>query len=280
MQNKVRPRPSRQGMNREKRIIFKIAFAFVVLITTKVSGQPQGTVPLNNWYSQGRQDNIQSALPFYKGYPGEGRAPDYRHSAVIGHIIEGGGPGSDRPQPGTVPLHRWYNPMRGDNFLTSSPEWRGSPGETRLGYRFAAMEGFVFQRQEPGTVPLYSWYHPERKDHFATTDWRPGSDRDGYRFRRTLGYIFPPQPRFWELPVGLGQRHTPTGGRRSIPLLTIYVRNSKVPSRPGDPPSRFPTWQNIRDRIYGHHSLVDYFARASFGSFRLTPARGEPRGHE
>ncbi len=128
-----------------------------------------------------------------------------------------------------VPLYSWYNSQRGDNFLTSNPEWNGGDDLThhfqcneeitaqpeKASYRMYRIEGTIFSPRAAriaGTVPLFSWYNPERGDNFATTDPRWAIDparivwngeqiaessrppnRDGYRLYRLEGYIYDPK---------------------------------------------------------------------------------------
>jgi hypothetical protein len=99
----------------------------------------------------------------------------------------------------TKRLYKWWDSERLDNYTTTHPSWVGGPGEWRSpNYRFAGMEGLVFDPdspQPPETDPLFSWWDPDRKDNHTTTHpaWRgsPGETRSpNYRFSRLEGYVF------------------------------------------------------------------------------------------
>jgi M6 family metalloprotease-like protein len=99
----------------------------------------------------------------------------------------------------TKRLYKWWDSERLDNYTTTHPSWVGSPGEWRSpNYRFAGMEGLVFDPdspQPPETDPLFSWWDPDRQDNHTTTHpaWRgsPGETRSpNYRFSRLEGYVF------------------------------------------------------------------------------------------
>lgn len=109
-----------------------------------------------------------------------------------------------------VELHSWYDPDRADQFATSEPVWRGSPGERRSpNYAFQRVEGLLFnpaRAQPDGTVPLFRWYSPRRGDNLVTSMpvWRgsagevrpagcvPERDDNCYRFVRLEGFVFDP----------------------------------------------------------------------------------------
>ncbi len=89
-------------------------------------------------------------------------------------------------------LYGWYNPNRGDNKITSDPEWQGNPGDERGDYRLVRIEGQVLEGNAdglvlPGTVALISWFHPDTHDTFTTTD---PNGRSGYVQVRVEGYVF------------------------------------------------------------------------------------------
>jgi len=117
-----------------------------------------------------------------------------------------------------LPLYRWFSPSRGDNFTTSDPRWAGRPGETRSGYRFSQIEGYVFSPDLPqplGTVALHSWYHATDEDNALTSDpefrVRRAARRKnrGYRQFRLEGYAYAHEP----------TAHVPEA---AVPLYTWY----------------------------------------------------------
>lgn len=102
-------------------------------------------------------------------------------------------------QTGTTALHLWFDRDRGDNFVTTAPEWQGASGQTRSpNYRWVGIEGRVLDAGTtpmPGLLPLDSWFSEERKDNFTTTQagWRggPGQRRSpDYRWVRREGFVF------------------------------------------------------------------------------------------
>jgi hypothetical protein len=161
---------------------------------------------LHTWEDRDRGDMLATTEPAWQGRPGQWRSPNYRFVRNEGLVFH---PARPRP-PNTVPLSRWYSPLRGDNFTTSDPAWQGAAGDVRPSgcvpereagcYRFVRLEGFVFDplRAPPaGTVGLFGWYQSGLQDNYATTDrrWaatRGAADRKGFRFVRREGYLVPP----------------------------------------------------------------------------------------
>ncbi|MDH5803442.1 MAG: trypsin-like serine protease [Gammaproteobacteria bacterium] len=96
-------------------------------------------VALHRWYSPSRGDNFTTSDPSWAGISGDTRW-GYVFARKEGYVFS-----PNLPQPsGTLPLYSWYHPDRGDNFITTDPNWRGSYiGQTRLGYRYFRLEGYV-----------------------------------------------------------------------------------------------------------------------------------------
>jgi len=95
-----------------------------------------------------------------------------------------------------LPLYQWYSPSRGDNFLTTNPNWVGKRGAKKgPDYRFVRIEGYIFSplnKQPANTMPVYSWYSVSRGDNFLTTNplYAPSKKIiQGYKFVRKEGYI-------------------------------------------------------------------------------------------
>lgn len=160
------------------------------------SAQAQYSI-IYSLYSGSREDNFATTNPTWAGRIGDRKSPDYRLYRIEGMMFSAEG-----PQPaGTVPVYSWYSPVRGDNFMTSDPRWRGERGDRKSpDYTFVRMEGYVYDPNRPqpqGTVALYSWYNPDRGDNFITTDRHyaatKGADNKGpnYRFVRREGYVLP-----------------------------------------------------------------------------------------
>lgn len=80
---------------------------------------PPGTVPLHSWWSPSRRDNFATTNPAYTRPLRDRLEPDYSHYRLEGYVYS-----PEEPQPdGTLALHSWYSPSRGDNFLTSDPKY-------------------------------------------------------------------------------------------------------------------------------------------------------------
>ena len=126
----------------------------------------------------------------------------FRSEGIAGYVFA-------EPQPGTVPLYRWFHPRHGSHYYTTSPgapdrpnsvsegiighvydhpvaetvpfyRWRNerddlyttSPsgeGASRLGYRPWGIACYIDRDPKPGRVPLYRFYDPVRHHHFYTT---------------------------------------------------------------------------------------------------------------
>jgi hypothetical protein len=118
-----------------------------------------GSKLLRNWYSPSRMDNFATTDPSWEGTAGSMRAPDYwfiRNEAVL----------YPTPEPGSLALHSWYSPSRGDNFATTDPAWQGGPGVTRPpDYGFVRVEGYASLR-----VPVNYDADPWRSGHLGIPD--------------------------------------------------------------------------------------------------------------
>ncbi|MBL4672231.1 MAG: hypothetical protein JKX81_08205 [Arenicella sp.] len=101
-----------------------------------------------------------------------------------------------------VALHQWYNEDRGDSRLSSDPNWGGSRGKIKEGYRWIGIVGnavtphLASGQLLPDTIPLHTWYNPNTRDHVTSTERKwlvssPASARpDGYRYVRLEGYVY------------------------------------------------------------------------------------------
>jgi hypothetical protein len=93
-----------------------------------------------------------------------------RLEGVIGYVHAG-------PQPGTVPLHRWVNPSRGDHFYTTVAGPAGQPGPA---FTYEGVVAHVPAAPGPGTQTMIRWRG--RREWFFTSDPRgEGLARYGYR---------------------------------------------------------------------------------------------------
>ncbi len=174
---------------------------------------------LFRWWNPTRRDNFLTSDPRWSSRVGDTEG-GYRLSRVAGQIFD---PKQPRPR-GTIPLFRWWNSDRTDNFTTSDPRW-GMPiddirwsgsgehisnGPIKGGYRLSRLEGYVFdpkQSKPEGAIPLFSWWNPDRRDNLTTTKrywsmpledirWHGehivgGPVREGYHLYRLEGYVYP-----------------------------------------------------------------------------------------
>lgn len=93
------------------------------------------------------------------------------------------------PQPGTVPLYRWFHSRLGHHLYTTNPETPASPGYVREG-----IACHVFPEARPGTVPLSRWRIP-RDTVLSTAPGLPALVRPVYRPDGIAGFLYPdPQP--------------------------------------------------------------------------------------
>jgi Trypsin len=101
--------------------------------------RPAGTRAIHLWYSPSRADNFTTSA--WTGGPGDVRSPDYQYVALQGYAYD---PASPSPGPGTVAMHSWFSPSRGDNYGSTSPGWQGGPGDTRSpDYRWSHLVGHL-----------------------------------------------------------------------------------------------------------------------------------------
>ncbi len=231
------------------------------------------TVPLCSWYSPSRGDNFTTSNSAWCGAKGK-RAPDYRRVGTVGRVFD-----PARPQPvGTVALRSWYSPSRGDNHLTTDPQWAGGPGDTMSpDYRFVRIEGYVYPEAVADSAPLVTLYSADRGDHFTTsspqyTNVGTGTRSPDYRRRRVEGYVLPvttkPKPTSWERSAfGLGTVQPSAKGRR--PLLVILTQYSDVKFRAKHTKGYFD------DLVFGPRpegSMAGLFKDMSAGRFEFTKA--------
>lgn len=187
-------------------------------------------VALYTWYSPSRGDYFTTSDPAWIGSPGATRSPDYRFVRVEGHVL-----GAAYPQDGTTPLYHWWNPTRGDNFLTTSSAWAGTVGTVRSGYTLFRIEGHVYQRPLMDTVPLRLYWNGGLEDNWASadpdySDWTPPASYVGGGIQ---GYILAPIDRDQDVTrdqVGwrtLTRNGVAASGTR--PLITVAIGFTDAP---------------------------------------------------
>lgn len=238
-----------------------ILTAVLSLATMAVNAQQ--TVPLHTWYSPSRGDYFTTSDPFWAGRTGDRKSPDYTFVRVEGQVFN---PAS--PHPDGIPLYSWWNPQRGDNFLTSDPAWRGRPGDVKDGYSLTRIEGYVYRTPLAGTVPLQTFWNRETQDNYASSDAMYGHGRTprGYVGPTVAGYILPAEQRVSLTAANFGYdtlRVNNRSARGRRPLLVLLVEFADARFRTG------------RDRAYydrlmfgpGFPNIADYFSEISSNQF-------------
>jgi hypothetical protein len=144
-------------------------------------------IPVYSWWSSANTDHLATSDPGWTGKSGSTKG-GYRFYRREGYLYA---PDGQQPQ-NTMALYRWYNAARKDHFTTTNPAWRGKPGQTKSGYRFVRLEGYVASGAGSGRVPFKSYWSPSRTDNVATTDsaWnQPQRRNPDYREYRVDGYL-------------------------------------------------------------------------------------------
>ena len=89
--------------------------------------------------------------------------------------------------PGTLPLYRYWNVLRGDHFYTTS--W-AELGPGKYGYVYEGVQTYVFSAAAANRVPLYRYWNAIVGDHFYTTNWAElGWGKYGYGFEGIQCYV-------------------------------------------------------------------------------------------
>ena len=137
---------------------------------TGAGAHSQELVNLNTWFSTSRGDHLTTTAPVWAGTLGEvrpvGGGSGYVMVRQEGQVFSPAAP----PPAGTVPLVSFWNPERGDNFITADPRWVGLAGAD--GYTRVRLEGYVYATPRVGSVPLRNFWSASREDNYATTDPR------------------------------------------------------------------------------------------------------------
>ena len=101
----------------------------------------------------------------------------YRRESIVGYVFA-------EAQPGTVPLHRWFDRRSGAHEYTMSPGGPDRPGLVSEG-----IACHVFDHATPGTVPVFGWQ--SKRDHiYVTSDDREGLSRRGFRPSGIAFYLY------------------------------------------------------------------------------------------
>lgn len=151
-------------------------------------------VPLITFFSQSRGDHFTTTQPVWTCQYHNTCAddPGYEVVGMQGFVFN---PANPQP-PNTRPLYHWWNPTRGDNWLTTDPRWSGEVGDRQNSggeYVLFRIEGYVPTTWSSGAVALRSYWNPTTADNAALATWRSDivvpSGWTQYRFE---GYLLPP----------------------------------------------------------------------------------------
>ncbi|MEM9194770.1 MAG: hypothetical protein AAGF12_36665 [Myxococcota bacterium] len=182
---------------------------------------PRGMVELHHWYSDEFQDHLTTTDPFWSSAEIGERRGSYEYQGSLGTVFS---PTPFPPEPGTIPLLRWYDLSRSDYSTLSngafvpgdsaSSDWTERlQDDWRSPQYFAPrLEGWVFDqpdcetRPEDRAVGLYLWFRGENEedltvrfnqaDNLTTTRIQVceagiEGGPEGYRFSRAVGWIRP-----------------------------------------------------------------------------------------
>ncbi|MDC0675901.1 hypothetical protein [Nannocystis radixulma] len=165
----------------------------LVLFGTQSALAAEAKLPLVTFFSASRGDHFTTSDPlwtctYFKNCPGGPSTPPptagYVAVGMQGHVWN---PANAQPA-GTVTLYHWWNPTRGDNFLTTDTAWAGSVNATKDGYTLFRIEGYI---ATSGTLALESYWHAGNADNAALATWRSTTPA-GYSYYRYEGSLLPP----------------------------------------------------------------------------------------
>lgn len=245
----------------------KYRIASLILFVSLVGAHAKAVVPLYTWFSPSRGDYFTTSNPIWAGMPGDRKSPDYIFVRREGSVFS-----PDAPQPAdTLPLYSWWSRERGDNFITTDPRWRGTPGATQSGYAFVRLEGYVHTHPVMGTVPLRTYWNRSDADNYATTDRRYDETRSPLNFvgGAPCGYIYSAESEESAQAFGFGAMKVngrPAIGTRPLLLMLVEFRDMRfAPEMPALMQSR---------SIFGpgDPNVAAYFNDVSGGRFGWLPA--------
>jgi M6 family metalloprotease-like protein len=252
--------------------------SFFLIVAAGIDAQP--TVPLYTWYSPSRGDYFTTSDPAWAGRSGDRKSPDYTFVRLEGQVFN-----PRITQPDAVPLYSWWNPTRGDNFLTSDPVWRGQPGDSKDGYTLTRIEGFVYRTAVAGMVPLHTFWNRALQDNYATTDPRYAATgpRD-YSGPGLAGYIFPSEQHAPHTLADFGYgtlkvNNRAAEGRRPLLVLLVDFANARFrDDRPREYYNQLifgPGFPNIADYYWENSSnRFTWQSAGTLGPIRATDVPG------
>ncbi|MDN3242574.1 hypothetical protein [Glycomyces tritici] len=180
-----------------KRVALAIALALTVIATTPAlpaAATGPALVPLVSFFSPTRGDHFTTTQSTWtcKYFRTCAADPGYRAVGIQGFVYN-----PANPQPAnSVPLYHWWSAARGDNFLTTDPNWAGEVGDRRTSgdeYVLFRIEGYVSTLSPSGAEPLRSYWNPALGDNAAMATWRPWTPvPSGWTLHRTEGFLLPP----------------------------------------------------------------------------------------
>lgn len=184
---RARTFPENRPKSPAQALLAALLFTAVLIPSTRSDAQTSRLIPLHSWWSGSNQDHLCTSDSRWAGSTGK-KKDAYRYYRHEGYIYAPSGP----QPPNTMPLYRWWSPGRKDQFTTTNPSWKGVPGQSKSGYRFVRLEGYVLKSSGSGRLPLKSYWSAKRTDNVATADsaWEKESRRNpDYRSFRIEGYL-------------------------------------------------------------------------------------------
>ncbi|MCY1061446.1 hypothetical protein [Nannocystis sp. SCPEA4] len=240
----------------------------LVLFAAGEAMAAEAKIPMVTFFSAARGDHITTSDPtwtcrYFNNCPAGSGDPTGGYVAVgmQGHVWN-----PDNPQPtGTNKLYHWWNPTRGDNFITSDPAWDDPTAPPQPGYTMFRIEGYAAQ-SGPLQLQLRSYWNPGTEDNAALTTWHYGANA-GYSHYRTEGYLLPPDDA------------TCSGAPTHIDPTSWLARGNYMDSWPQ--PNNFVSGDRVMFTAPQESYTVDYWGtlkpvRGNFGSAAVSsyPAPG------
>lgn len=128
----------------------------------------EGLVPLHRYYSPSNKDTLYTIdeSEIGLGVIGSKQKNGYVYNGIEAYVYK-------EQRNNTIPLYRYYCPIRKNSFYTTDPDELGIGvvGKfVKLGYKYKGIEAYVYSTKTDKTVPLYRYYNSNIKNHFYTID--------------------------------------------------------------------------------------------------------------
>ncbi|WP_436494970.1 hypothetical protein [Actinokineospora sp. HUAS TT18] len=218
-------------INRARRLATAIA-AVVVAMTgivvgtaTQAAAAGPAQLPLVTFFNAGTGDYFTTSQPQWTCQYFDTCAdhPDYVAVGRQGDVFN-----PDNPQPaGTVKLFHWWSPDRGDNFLTTDPNWAGNVGDRRVSgseYTLFRIEGFVNPAPaSAGPLTLRSFWSGANLDNAAIVRFPNSTTPAGYSwYRNEADLIRPVSAGLTGCQTNAAPRHTLTSWHAAANTFSTY----------------------------------------------------------